>query len=229
VVGVVAVAAVMLPSRSAVVSDEAAAVESLPARSTQEPPTVPVPRAEINTLLDAFIPAVIARKNLAAGWNLVTPDARGSKAEWMRGITPFHPFSARDRTFRGWHVNYSYPGDVGFDVFLSPKRPDTQVSMAFRGEAKKIAGTWRIAVFYPQATFQPVKKKASVWADTDLQPQAVRGGGSSSRLSAAWLLVPTGIFGVALVGGLSAAVVLWLRRRARVREIERYLEAGRPR
>jgi hypothetical protein len=230
VIAIIAAASALMPSKSSVVADDEsvpAAADPAPARVTKEPPTVPVPRAEINALLDKFVPAVIARKNLPAGWDLVTPAARGSRAEWMRGETPFQTFPARDRTFRGWRVNYSYPGDVGFDLFLSPTDPDDHVSMAFRGEAKKVGGAWKIDVFYPQATFQPVKKKAAVWADTDLQPQGVGGTANSGRLSAVWLLVPTGIFGLALVGGLGAAIVVWLRRRARIREIERDLAADR--
>jgi len=229
VAAAIAAAAVLLPSRSATI---ASAPPPRPAADTAArayavPPTVPAPRAEINALLDKFVPAVIARRNLAAGWALVAPEFRGSRADWRRGVTPFQQFPARDRTFRGWQVNYSYPGDVGFDVFLAPKNPDKQVAMAFRGEAKKIDGAWKIAVFYPQATFQPVKKRAFVWADTDLQPQAVGNAAGSGRLGAAWLLVPVSLLGVALVGGIAFAVVRAARRRGRVREIERELAALR--
>ncbi|HLM34565.1 MAG TPA: hypothetical protein VK278_02185 [Gaiellaceae bacterium] len=225
----IAGAAVLLPSRSGTIASAPPphpAAEKQ-ARAYAEPPTVPAPRTEINALLDRFIPAVIARKDLAAGWALVAPEIRGSRADWRRGVTPFQEFPARDRTFRGWQVNYSYPGDVGFDVFLAPKNPDKQVAMAFRGEAKQIDGAWKIVVFYPQATFQPVKKKAFVWADTDLQPQAVGSAAGSGRLGAAWLLVPVALFGVALVGGLGFALARAARRRGRRREIERELAALR--
>ena len=230
VVGIVTAAAVLLPSRSSVAEDDAAtapSASSAPAQAYKQPPTVPVPRPQINALLDRFIPAVIARKNLAAGWDLVTPEARGTRSEWLRGVTPFQSFPARDKSFRGWRVNYSYPGDVGFDVFLSPTDVRNHVSMAYRGEAKKVGGAWKIAVFYPQATFQPVGKKAFVWADTDLQPQAVGGGAGSGRLSAVWLLVPASLFGVAIVGGLGFAVLGATRRRARVRAIARDLASDR--
>jgi len=222
-------AAVLLPSRSATIASTPPVQQAAekPARASAVPRTVPAPRAEINALLDKFIPAVIARKNLTAGWSLVAPDARGSRADWRRGVTPFQEFPARDRSFRGWQVNYSYPGDVGFDVFLAPTNADTQVSMAFRGEAKKIDGAWKIAVFYPQATFQPVKKKAFVWADTDLQPQAVGSTASTGRLGAAWLLFPVSLFGVALIGGIAFALARAAKRRGRVREIERELAALR--
>jgi hypothetical protein len=224
--GAIAAASALLPSRNAALeADDSPAVAkpaAQPARAYGEPKTVPAPRKELNALLDAFIPAVIARKDLAGGWNLVTADARGSRAEWMRGTTPFQNFQARAERYHGWTVNYSYPGDVGFDIFLAPKDP-RDISIAFRGEAKKERGAWKIAVFYPQATFQPAGKKAFVWADTDLQPQAVGGSANEGRLSAAWLLFPAGIFAAALVGGVGFAVVRGLRRRARVKRIEREL------
>jgi hypothetical protein len=228
-VGVVAATAALLPTRNPVIEADARptaatahAKRAEPARMYGEPKTVRAPRAELNALLDAFIPAVIAQKDLAAGWNLVTADARGSRAAWMRGTTPFQTFHARPERYHGWTVNYSYPGDVGFDIFLAPKDP-TDVSMAFRGEAKKERGAWKIAVFYPQATFQPVGKKAYVWADTDLQPQAVGSAATTGRLSAAWLLFPAGIVGAAVVGAIGFAVARGLRRRARVKRIEREL------
>lgn len=228
VAGAIAAAAVLMPSESATIADAPPAVApEKPVSASAEPPTVPAPRAQLNALLDRFIPAVIARKNLAAGWDLVAPEARGSRADWMRGGTPFQQFPARDRVFHGWQLNYSYPGDVGFDIFLAPTNPAQHVSMAFRGEAKRIGGSWKIAVFYPQATFQPVGKKAFVWADTDLQPQAVGSAASSGRLGAEWLLLPVSIFGVALAGAVAFAIVRAGRRRARVREIERELAAAR--
>jgi hypothetical protein len=228
VIGAIAGASALLPSRNpALATDETpAATGSKQAPAYIQPKTVPVPREELNALLDAFIPAVIARKDLARGWNLVTAGARGSRAEWMRGTTPFHSFQARAERYHGWSVNYSYPGDVGFDIFVPPKDP-ADVSMAFRGEAKREGGAWKIAVFYPQATFQPVGKKAYVWADTDLQPQVVSGAAAEGRLSAAWLLFPVGILAAVLVGGVGFAVARGLRSRARVKRIERELALTR--
>ncbi len=230
VVAVVAAASILMPTRSNVVAttpEPKAAVAEAPARTPGEPKTVPAPRAEIDALLAKFIPAVIARKDLAAGWNLVTPDARGTRADWSRGTTPFQSFPARGQRFTGWTLNYSYPGDVGFDIFLSPTHPERHVSMAFRAEAKKVGGEWKIAVFYPQATFQPVGKKAFVWADTDLQPKSLPPAATTGRLGAVWLLVPVGIFAFALVGSIGFALVRAARRRTRIRALERDLAAAR--
>src|SRR4029079_13264474 len=123
----IAGAVVLMPSHSSggsTAHSAAAAAAVAPAKAapaasegSETPRTVPAPRAAITSLLDAFIPAVIARKDLATGWDLVTSDARRSKAEWLKGVTPFQAYAARADHFDGWNVNYSYPGDVGFDVF----------------------------------------------------------------------------------------------------------------
>jgi hypothetical protein len=217
----VAVLTVVLPDGSSTPATTAP-VSTAPAQVVREPRTVPPPRRELNALLDAFIPDVIAGKNLLAGWELVTPDARGSYDDWQRGVTPFQHFAAAGATFRGWRVDYSYPGDVGFDIFVSPVKR-TMVSMAFRGEAKKVGDRWRIAVFYPQATFQPAGRTQRVWADTDLQPQAVGAAGTHARLSPAWLLAPAGVVGGLALGLLAFAVARTLRRRSRIRRIAREL------
>jgi hypothetical protein len=231
VAAAITAAAVFMPTHSAAVKDDAASSAALPAHARTAQPvgearTVPPPRRALNALLDTFIPAVIARRNLAAGWNLVTPDARGSRADWMRGTTPFQTYDARIEPFHGWTLNYSYPDDVGFDIFVAPRNPK-DVSMAFRGEAKKIAGKWKIAVFYPQATFQPAGKRAAVWADKDLQPQAAAATATSGRLSATWLLLPVGFVGAVVAIALSFVLVRMLRRRARVKQIERELALTR--
>jgi hypothetical protein len=223
----VVVAIDLLPTHSAAIEQQeptvaAAPTTQQPVQATGEPRTVKPPRKELNALLDAFVPAVIAGKNLAKGWELVTPDARGSRRDWMRGDTQFQRFDARIEQYHGWTVNYSYPGDVGFDLFVAPRDPKN-ISMAFRGEAKKVGGKWRVAVFYPQATFQPAGKRAAVFADTDLQPQGTSAAAASGRLSAAWLLLPGAVIVVAIVGALGFALVVGVRRRARVKAIERDL------
>ena len=220
-VAAVAVLGVVLPERSSTPA-ATAPVATVPAQVMREPRTVPPPRRALNALLDAFIPEVIAGQNLLAGWDLVTPDARGSYDDWQSGVTPFQHFAARGTTFHGWRVDYSYPGDVGFDIFVSPVKR-TMVSMAFRGEARKVGDRWRIAVFYPQATFQPAGRTQRVWADTDLQPQAVGAAGTHARLSAVWLVAPAGVGGGLGLGLIAFAVARTLRRRSRIRQIAREL------
>jgi hypothetical protein len=214
---------VLLPGGSEHAADEsspaATGTGSSPAAAT-EPRTVPVPRAQITRLLDAFIPAVVARHDLAAGWKLVTPQARGSKSDWLDGITPFQSYAARPDHYDGFTVNYSYPGDVGFDVFVRPKDP-RDVSMAFRGEAKRIGGIWKIDVFYPQATFAPVGNDAAAKAARKAPLPAPRP--ITGRLSAAWLFVPFAVVGLIVLAAIGLVVGRALRRRGRIKRTERDL------
>src|SRR3954462_13960973 len=82
-----------------------------------DPPTVKPDRAGIDRLLDEFIPAAVAQKDLQRGWELSAGPARTvSHAEWMKGNTSVQKYPAKGTKFRGWTVNYSYPGDIGFDI-----------------------------------------------------------------------------------------------------------------
>jgi hypothetical protein len=220
----VAALVAVLPTRSPSIAADTP-VTSKPAQVVRVPKTVPPPRRELNALLDAFVADVVAGRNLAAGWELVTPDARGSRADFLHGTTPFMHYAARRGTYHGWQLNYSYRGDVGFDVFVPPANPKA-VSYAFRGEAKLVGGKWRIAVFYPQASFQPAGKTQLVYSEQDMKPNTAAQPGSG-RLSPLVLLMPAAAVGAILLGALAFVGTRAVRRRARVREIERELHAQR--
>jgi len=220
----VAALVVLLPNGGEHAADESSPVATetggASGAAATEPRTVPVPRAQITRLLDAFIPAVVARRDLAAGWKLVTPQARGSRSEWFKGVTPFQSYAARPDHYDGFTVNYSYPGDVGFDVFVRPANP-RDVSMAFRGEAKRIGGVWKIDVFYPQATFAPVGNEAAAKAARKAPlppPRPITG-----RLSAAWLFVPFAVVALIVLAAIGLVVTRALRRRGRIKQTERDL------
>src|SRR5689334_15951140 len=93
-----------------------------PAAAAQEPKHVKPDRPAIDRLLDEFIPAVVEQKDLKRGWQLVAGVARTtSYRAWLKGNTSVQTFPAKGTTFHGWIVNYSYPGDVGFDILLQPR------------------------------------------------------------------------------------------------------------
>ena len=114
-----------------------------------QPRTVKPDRAAINRLLDEFIPAAVAQKDLQRGWELSAGVARTvPHAAWMRG-QHLGPEIPRERhAFHGWIVNYSYPGDVGFDILLQPTKRSLG-AWSFRAEAQKIHGSWRITTLVP--------------------------------------------------------------------------------
>jgi hypothetical protein len=197
----------------------------LPAAAAAQPRTVKPDREAINHLLDEFIPAAVAQKNLQRGWELSAGVARTvSHREWMRGNTSVQKYPAKGTKFRGWIVNYSYPGDVGFDILLQPTTRSLG-AWSFRAEAQKIHGTWRITTWYPVATFAPPGQTQTVLGPNDLGANsAAAGPGTEHGRLGAWVLVlPVAFIGGIALLAVSIASTRALKRRARIREIERSL------
>jgi hypothetical protein len=198
----------------------------LPAAAAAQPRTVKPDRDAINHLLDEFIPAAVAQKNLQRGWELSAGVARTvSHREWMKGNTSVQKYPAKGTKFRGWIVNYSYPGDVGFDILLQPTTRSLG-AWSFRAEAQKIHGTWRITTWYPVATFAPPGQTQTVLGPNDLGAanSAAAGSGADHGRLGAWVLaLPVAFIGGIALLAVSIAGTRALKRRARIREIERLL------
>ena len=198
----------------------------LPAAATAEPRTVKPDRAAINHLLDEFIPAAVAQQDLQRGWELSAGVARTvSHKAWMSGDTSVQKYPAKGTRFRGWTVNYSYPGDIGFDILLQPTTKSLG-AWSFRAEAQKIHGTWRITTWYPVATYAPPGQTQTVVGPNDFgsADSAAAGSGTSHGRLGAWALVlPVASVGAIALLAVGIAGSRALKRRARVREIERSL------
>src|SRR3977135_2458217 len=69
---------------------------ALPATAAADPKTVKPERAAINRLLDEFIPAAVAQKDLHRGWELSAGVARTvSHSAWMKGNTSVQKYPAK--------------------------------------------------------------------------------------------------------------------------------------
>jgi hypothetical protein len=185
-------------------------------------------RAAINRLLDEFVPAVVEKKDLQGGWNLVGGVARVvSHRQWLAGNTSVQAYPAKGTTFHGWLLNYSYPNDVGFDILLQPTDPKLG-AWSFRAEAQKLGGRWRITTWYPVAEYAPPGQAGRVNGPNDLGAGAGASAASSDSRLGSWVLaIPGAALGVLLAGVLVFVGVRWNRQRRRVREIERLLAADR--
>src|SRR6266540_1472573 len=87
---------------------------------------VPVSRQdhrEINALLDAFVPAAVARRDPATAYDLVTQTLRSvaSRAQWRTGDIPVSPYDPAGTEFHGWTVITSYRTAVTLDLTLQPQ------------------------------------------------------------------------------------------------------------
>ena len=193
-----------------------------------DPKQVKPDRAAINRLLDEFVPAVVEQKDLKRGWGLVGGVARVvSYRQWLAGNTSVQTYPAKGTTFHGWLVNYSYPGDVGFDILLQPRTPKMG-AWSFRAEAQKLGGTWKITTWYPVAEYAPPGQTQRVNGPNDLGAAAAASAGAGQSRLGAWVLaIPGAVVGAIIVGSVLFALVRWLRQRRRVREIERLLASDR--
>jgi len=202
----------------------------LPATALAEPKTVKPDRAAINRLLDEFIPAAVAQRNLQRGWVLSAGFARTvPHAEWMNGHTSVQKYPAKGTEFHGWTVNYSYPGDVGFDILLQPTTSSLG-AWSFRAEAQRIHGQWKITTWYPVATFAPPGRTQTVLGPNDLgsADSAAAGSGLDHGRLRPWVLaLPIAFVGAIALIALGLAGTRAAKRRSRVRAIERELAAGR--
>jgi hypothetical protein len=197
---------------------------ALPAAATAAPRVAKPDRAAINRLLDEFIPAAVAGKDLQRGWELSAGAARTvSHAEWMKGNTSVQRYPAAGTRFHGWLVNYVYPGDVGFDILLQPTKASLG-AWSFRAEAKKIKGRWRITTWYPVATFAPAGRTQTVLGPNDLGPaNSASAPAPGSRLGSWVLALPAAFVGGIALIGIGIAVTRGLRQRGRIRAIQRRL------
>src|SRR6266404_2027884 len=186
-------------------------------------------RAAINRLLDEFIAAAVAQKDLQRGWELAAGAARTvPHSAWLRGDTSVQKYPAKGTKFHGWTVNYSYPGDVGFDILLQPTTRSLG-AWSFRAEAQKVNGQWRITTWYPVATFAPPGKTQTVLGPNDLGAanSAAAGSGTDHGRLGAWVLaLPIAFLGAIALLAVSIAGARALKRRARIREIERSLRGS---
>jgi hypothetical protein len=201
---------------------------SLPGVAGADPRQVKPDRPAIDALLDAFVPAVVEQKDLKAGWNMVAGPARTtSYPEWLKGNTSVQSYPAKGTQFHGFVVNYSYPGDIGFDLLLQPTKRSLG-AWSFRAEAQRIGGRWRITTWYPVATFAPPGRTQTVLGPNDLgAANSSTAAGTESRLHSWVLLVPVlFIGGIALVG-LAFGLTRWARTRSQIRELQRDLARGR--
>ena len=189
---------------------------AVPASALADPKQVKPDRAAVAALLDEFVPAVVVGKDLKLGKTLVAGDAG----------TYVQRYPAKGTSFHGFIVNYSYPGDVGFDLLLQPRKETKDLGpWSFRGEAKKIHGVWKIVSWYPVATFAPAGQTQTVLGPNDLGPAngSSAPGVANGRLGAWVLLTPVLALGLLGLGVASVVGTRWAKRRSRVRELKRSL------
>src|SRR5205823_13911239 len=102
----------------------------------------PADRAAINRTLDAFVATAVRRHDVAASYDLVTPQERGgmTRAAWAKGDIPVYPYPARGTSWHGWTLDYALPKEVAFELVLVPRHGSKLDPISFSASVKKIHG-----------------------------------------------------------------------------------------
>ncbi len=207
------------PSNPKVTGNEGPAQTVAPT-STHVSKTV---RAQIDAVLDKFIPAAVERKNAALAWALAGPEFRASSslAQWKKGDSPVPAYPARGTEFHGWSVTDAQPGQVIFALLVHP-RPGVKIgSYTFAGQMIRQRGKWFVNRLYTTAIDNPVREGQHEVGPADF---GAPGGGTTSptktRLGSSWLIPIVGILSAAFVIPLALGIVLLVRSRRRKKQIQ---------
>ena len=186
----------------------------------------PLPQAErqaINHTLDLFVNSAVKRHDVAASWNLVTPEMRAgvSRSAWDKGNLPVSPYPAGGTSFHDWTIDSASATEVDFELMI-PSEKSKSDSIQFNGTMRKQQGRWLVDSFNPSATFGG----GAVVGPHDFTASSGGGGGKGvARLGSVWIAVPAALIGGGIVLVLGFFVFIWLRnrrayRRANLRPLE---------
>lgn len=221
-VTVIVLVVVLVPERSTI--SGAVTVHEGPAQvaDTHHYRLTAADRRQIDTLLDAFIPAAVERKSATQAWALAGPElhASSSLAAWETGNSPVPAYQPTGSRFHYWTVVEVDKNAVVFNIILHPRRKQMD-TYELSGQVIHHDGRWLVNRFYTIATFSPSPSKvAHVTGPNDY---AAGSGGtaqtSHSRISRFWLAPVLGIVlgGVVLIP-LGLGIVAWSRARRFKRE-----------
>lgn len=215
------VATLVVQSRSSEPEASESAVRAPGWQPAQPPAAVARSLAELREPLAVaarFVSTAVARKNVGSSWELVTPELREgyTRARWSKGDIPIVPFPVRSAR---WDLDYSFADEVGLRVAIYPLSGSKQQVTVFNLDLKALGHSgerhWLVSGFTPIGI---IKTSAENRPRTSLAEQRRAERSGSSRLSAAWLLVPLGILGLAILIPVVLGVSYWLRSRRAERE-----------
>ena len=125
-----------------------------PAQVFTQPKTVTVD-PEARQVAGRFILTAVARKDLAASYDLTHPELRQgfTRAQWQTGNIPVIPFPASDLDFVSFKVEHSFPTEIILKVLLVPRGTAVQPASFYIG-LKRVGGKdgpWRVYYWAPNS------------------------------------------------------------------------------
>jgi hypothetical protein len=222
-VGVIGLLVVLIPGRPA--EHEAPLVEG---GYVPPEPEVPLPRRNRDLLepLDVaskFILTAVVRENVGESWDIMAPTFPG-KSEYTRK-TWAHASSLPVQSFEveraRWRLDYSFKNDVGLKVALFPPKNSEykatvfDIAMVRRGSGEN--RRWLVDYFGPSGTSTIPTSLGGGGTNRATGLPDLNPVGESHRISTAWILLPIGILGLAVLFPLALGIgyVIRVRRAER--------------
>ena len=212
---------------AALLATMAALVAASPAAAAD--PTIPPPDLKaIRTLLDTWVPAVVARHDPIGAYALATPALRSTttRAQWKHGELPVTPYPANAKHFGIRPISVT-ADDIIFNLMLQPRKGSNAGVSVYTTEVQRVGNRWLVASMYPTAQFAGTGAQSAITAAPDLAPHA-QGYKERTILGSSWMLVLVGVILVPLVFVPIGLLVAWRRGRAPAVDDETRARAAMP-
>lgn len=183
---------------------------------------------QIRTLLRAWVPDVIGRRDPIAAYDLATTALRSTttRAQWRSGDLPVQPYPADPHRF-GIRPILVQPDDVIFDLMLQPRKGSDAGVSVYSTEVQLVGGRWLVASMYPTAQFAAPAEQRAITAAPDLGPHA-QGAQERTTLSSRWMMGLIGVILIPLAAAPIALLIVWRRSRAPAIDDETRARAAMP-
>lgn len=189
-----------------------------------------LPRADrraIDTLLDRFFPAAVARRDPVTAWRLSGPEIRSasSESDFRRGTSPVPSYPANEPNYHHWRAVDVERDTVVLNILVHPKDPMKLGTWVFSTEVVKVHGRWLVNHIYPIAVMNPPTRPATVThelgpADFAAPPPTQRNKSTSNSSSHSYLAPVAAIVALVFLIPLGVGLVA-LRRSLRWRRTVR--------
>jgi hypothetical protein len=175
-------------------------------------------RRAIDRTLDRFVPAAMARGDLAAAWRLAGPEMRSGStlAGWRAGNTPVPYVVPRETAFHDWQTIDVGERYVVFNLLVHPRDRRIASSIVYAGEMVKTKRRWLVNRLYTIAIMKhPARTGLHEVGPADFAAPPAGSGRQtgSALLGGVWILPVVVILALVLALPVAAATIAVVRAR----------------